>query len=185
MKKPSFQTLFCALNAAALIGFAPAVTAQITTWTGNIDDDWNTAGNWNNGVPVNAGGATATIAADGANVTMSSPGVSRSLTVAGNGATAPVLNITRNLNNPLRRVHVGSNAGEANGFGGTINHTAGTFLIGGGRGSRDLFIARRATNATTGNSGTYNLGGASGSAPTLEVLSALSVGGRPGETGVL
>jgi hypothetical protein len=27
-------------------------TAQTTTWTGSIDTDWNTAGNWTNGVPT-------------------------------------------------------------------------------------------------------------------------------------
>jgi hypothetical protein len=185
---PGIHSSLCAL---LLLGLAQISTAQNTTWTGAVDDDWNTPENWSDGVPVIAAGATATIAADGANVTMSAPGVSRALLVAGNGAIAPVLNITQNLTNNLSRVRVGGDSDVAGGCGGTINHTAGTLLIGGGAGNRDLHIAVKMTETTdtaggtVGSSGTYNFGGESSDSPTLDVLGSIVVGGRPGESGVL
>jgi hypothetical protein len=178
--------VFAACVGLAVFTAVPAAFAQNTTWTGNAStSDWNTAGNWDDGVPVGVGGASATIAADGANVTMSAAGNSRLLVVAGNGATAPVLNITQNLTNNFSRVQVGSNSGSADGHGGTVNHTAGTFLIGGGSGNRDLHIAAWATATTTGNTGTYNFGGASATAPVLDILVNLNMGNRPGESALL
>lgn len=188
MKKICTPGIHSSLCALLLLGLAPISTAQNTTWTGAADNEWGNPGNWSDGVPTSARDATTTIAADGANVAMSAPGVSRALVVGGNGAVAPVLNITQNLTISLSRVHVGGNSAIAGGCGGTINHTAGTFLIGGGSGNRDLHIAVNAsetTDATDGNSGAYNFGGESGDSPTLEILGQVIVGGRVGDSGVL
>jgi hypothetical protein len=169
----------------ALFLAAPAALAQSTVWTGNAStSDWNTAGNWDNGVPVSASGSSATIALDGANVTMSAAGVSRDLTVSGNGTTAPVLNITQNLTNNFSRIHVGSDV-SGTGFRGTVNHTAGTLLIGGGSGSRDLHIANRAAATGSNSTGTYNFGGVSATAPKMDIQGNISMGNRSGETAFL
>jgi hypothetical protein len=154
----------------------------VTVWTGTAgNNDWNTAGNWDNGVPVNAADASATLALSGANVTMSAAGVSRLLTVSGTG-TAPVLNITQDLT-ATDHVRVGSDVGNGTGYRGTINHTAGTLDITVTAG-RDLNIATAITtgNASAGNTGTYNFGGLSTSAPILKTRD-VTIGRRSGETG--
>jgi len=172
------------LGVMAIIA-APSALAQATVWTGGAStSDWNTADNWDNGVPVGVGGASATIALDGANVTMSAAGVSRDLTVSGNGTTAPVLNITQNLTNNFSRIHVGSDASGTD-FRGTVNHTAGTLLIGGGSGSRDLHIATRAGSTGSNSTGTYNFGGVSATAPKMDIQGNISMGNRSGETAFL
>jgi len=173
----------------ALLAATPSVLAQATNWiwTGDTSSDWNTADNWDpESVPnSNTTGNTVTIALDGANVTMSAAGTARDLTVSGNGTAAPVLNITQNLTNSFSRVHVGSSA-TGTGFGGTVNHTAGTFLIG-GSGNMDLYIAHRldANNLSANNTGTYNFGGASATAPTLDIGRDLAIARRDGENGTL
>ncbi|NDV61481.1 PEP-CTERM sorting domain-containing protein [Puniceicoccales bacterium CK1056] len=45
------KTLTAGLCLAAL----QIASAQVTTWTGLVDTDFNTAGNWDNGLPDNAG----------------------------------------------------------------------------------------------------------------------------------
>jgi hypothetical protein len=184
MKKPSLSLLFCTLNAALLIGFAPSLMAQTTTWTGNSSNDWNTAGNWSNGLP---GSSTPTpvISADGAVVNMSAAVNTRSTVVSGNGTTAPVLNITQNFTNNFSAIIVGSSTVNATGFSGTINHTAGTVAINGASGTRMLLIAAAAASAVSGNNGTYNFGGAALTAPVLNISTGLRIGARPGEDGVL
>jgi hypothetical protein len=159
-----------------------APPSGVTVWTGTAgNNDWNTAGNWDNGVPVNAADASATLALSGANVTMSAAGVSRLLTVSGTG-TAPVLNITQDLT-ATDHVRVGSDVGNGTGYRGTINHTAGTLDITVTAG-RDLNIATAITtgNASAGNTGTYNFGGLSTSAPILKTRD-VTIGRRSGETG--
>src|SRR5215831_15453271 len=47
--------------AAALLAATSSTRAQQTNWTGTISSDWFTAGNWTNGVPVGAPGASANI----------------------------------------------------------------------------------------------------------------------------
>ena len=45
----------CAIAVAwAVVGLATPVTAQVTNWTGAVDDDYFNSGNWDNGVPNNA-----------------------------------------------------------------------------------------------------------------------------------
>lgn len=185
MKKFPYSLLFYTLNAALLVSFAPSLMAQ-TTWTGATDNNWNTATNWTNGVPSDSN-QPVTIAADGANVTMSAAGASRSLTVSGDGTTAPILNITQNLSNNFSPVNVGSSTTNGSNFSGTINHTSGTVTIGGGSGSRRLHIAASAgvTPSFSGNNGTYNFGGILATAPILSVTEGINIGGRSGETGTL
>lgn len=176
--------LFCTLNAALLIGFAPSLKAA-TIWTGGASTtDWNTPGNWDNGLPSDSN-QPVTIAADGANVTMSAAGVSRSLTVSGNGTTAPILNITQNLSNNFSQVTIGSSSADSNNFSGTVNHTSGTLLIGGGSGMRRLIIAASAGVSVSGNNGAYSFGGILATAPILSVTDGFSIGRRPGESGTL
>ena len=106
-----------------------------TTWTGAVDDDWGTAGNWSAGVPD---AATAVVIGSGASVTISSAAEARSLQVgdatltvsapldvaealvAGDGATL-------SLNKP---VTVGASAVLASGA--TVTHDSlGTAGVGG------------------------------------------------------
>ena len=44
-----------ALLALALAGL-PAISQADTTWTGTVSQDWNNAGNWNNGLPSSGNG---------------------------------------------------------------------------------------------------------------------------------
>lgn len=185
MKKNSLS-IRALLPLVACLGltFIPSAMAQ-HIWTGDIDNDWNTADNWSDDTVPNGGaGETVTIASDGANVTMSAAGSSRNLVVSGNGGTAPVLNITENLSNNFSSVSVGSDA-SGNGYGGTINHTSGTFSVGGGSGVRRLLIASAAGGGSTGNSGSFFFGGDSGSAPVASIANQVFIGTRPGETGLL
>lgn len=181
MKKSSLTLLFCTLNAALLIGFAPGLMAQ-TIWTGATNNDWNTETNWSAGLPGSIT-PTPTIAADGAVVNMSGPVITRSTVVSGNGTTAPVLNITQNFINAYSAFIVGANA-TATGYSGVVNHTSGTVSINGTSGTRRLQIGYTGISTGTGN-GTYNFGGASETAPVLDVGGSILLGGRPGEKGVL
>ena len=47
--------------AAALLAATSSTRAQTTNWTGTISSDWFNPGNWTNGVPVGAPGASANI----------------------------------------------------------------------------------------------------------------------------
>ena len=129
-----------------------------TTWTGAVDGDWSTAGNWSAGVP-NA--ATAVVIGSGASVAISSAAEARSLQigdatltvsapldiaealVAGDGATL-------SLDKP---VSVGASAVLASGA--TITHgSLGTAGVGGINLSvgGDLVVESGATISATGKS---------------------------------
>lgn len=168
--------------AISLFGATFALNGQ-TTWTGAVDSNWSNPANWSNGLPSDSN-QPVIISADGANVTTSASGSSRNLTVSGNGGSAPVLNITHNITNNYSPIYVGSDA-SGSGYGGIVNHTAGTVSIGGGSGTRRLHIAARSGGGSTGNSGIYNFGGVSGSAPVFISQGETYVGTRPGESGVL
>src|SRR3974377_516308 len=55
-----FKTLKQFRPAAAILGLMlaglPAISYADTTWTGAVSQDWNNAGNWNNGLPGPANG---------------------------------------------------------------------------------------------------------------------------------
>jgi len=70
---------------------------------------------------------------------------------------------------------------------GTVRHRAGTFLISGASGNRDLYIAHRLNADTPGanNTGAYHFGGEPTSPPALEILQHLFMGGRIGERAFL
>jgi hypothetical protein len=166
---------------------APCVLATDWVWDGGptgTGTDWNTDENWDQDtLPGSGAGDTTTIALDGANVTMSADDTVRTLTVSGNGATAPTLNITQDLGIYYTPFEIGSHA-SGTGYGGVVNHTAGTVLLG-GSGTMRLKIAASASAATSGNSGTYNFGGEEATAPVLDVGEQIAIGGRDGEVGVL
>jgi hypothetical protein len=167
---------------AVVVAASATVYGQATVWTGTAgNNDWNTAGNWDNGVPVNASGATATISLD-AVVNMSANGVSRTLTVSGNGTAGPVLNITKDLLNNATIFTVGS--GSDSTYKGTVNHTSGTVSFG-TAGTRRLYVG--ATTTSQSGTGVYNFGGtAASNAPVLNVNGGLSVGsGSANITGTL
>ncbi len=148
--------------------------------------DFNTAENWNpDGVPNGSLGDNVTISLDGADVTMSSPVVLRTITVSGTGAESPVLNITKDINKPYSPFYVGSHASGI-GYSGVVNHTMGTVNIG-GSGNMRLYIASSLTagNASAGNSGFYYFGGEQATAPTLIVGNTANIAQRTGETGLL
>lgn len=160
-----------------LIGltFAETGTAQTTTWTGATDNDWNTSGNWDNGLPNTV--PNTVIDADGADVTMSAAANASNILISGTGAVAPTLNITENLT-ASSLVRVGSNSAGSN-FRGSVNHAAGTFTT-----SSALLIGAGAGSATSGNEGTYTFGGTELDAPTV-AAGSVRLGDRVGETGSL
>jgi hypothetical protein len=176
MKTPKYLFLSSILFIASQVAHG-----QNTVWLGITDNDFNTASNWDNGVPVNALNATATIALD-AVVNMSANAAARSLTVSGNGTAGPVLNITKDLLNNATIFTVGS--GSDSTYKGTVNHSSGTVSFG-TSGTRRLYVGA----TTTGQSGTgeYNFGGtASSNAPVLNINGGLSVGsGSPNISGTL
>lgn len=184
MKNSLYTRVLLSLSACIALTLAPSALAQ-HLWEGTISSDWNNNENWSDDtVPDGGAGETVTIALDGANVTMSAPGAARSLRVSGNGATAPVLNISENLSNNFSSISVGSDS-SGNGYGGRINHTSGTLSIGGGSGVRRLLIASSAGGGSTGNSGSFYFGGDSASAPVASITDQVFIGTRPGETGLL
>lgn len=182
MKTSSLISVSCLLASTAFASSA----AGATFWTGAdvSDDNWNTVGNWSNGLPLSNGTNNATIDLAGAVVNLNAPGFSRNTLVSGTGGAAPVLNIAANLTNPFSAINVGSDATGSN-FSGVVNHTAGTVNIGGGSGSRRLLIAAAAnpTSTGTGNTGTYNFGGDALNAPSLIVNDFVGIAARSGETG--
>jgi hypothetical protein len=146
-----------------------------TVWTGAINNNFSTAGNWTNGAP--SGTQIAWITNSGANVTMTnaSPAAMTHVYVTGTG-TAPTLNISQNFSmntTASRSLYVGG--GNASGLSGTVNHTAGTLT-----GQRIAIASSTNTATITGRSGTYNF---SGGAISLGAASYIQVGARPGETG--
>lgn len=149
--------------------------AQTTTWTGAINNDWNTSGNWDNGLPNTV--PNTVIDLDGADVTMSAGANASNILISGTGTTAPTLNITENLS-ASSVVRVGSNSAGSN-FRGAVNHAAGTFTA-----SSALLIGAGAGSNTSGNEGNYQFGGTQADAPTLSALS-VRLGDRVGETGTL
>lgn len=181
MKKNVLHTLLTII--VPILAHPFALSAQTTTWTGATDNDFNTAGNWDNGLPGDPS-PTPIISADGANVTMSGAVSTRTTVISGNGTTAPKLTITENYTNLFSVFQVGSNA-TGNNYSGIVEHTSGTLAISGGSGARRLQIAVGADGTTTGHSGLYTFGGASSTAPTVDVAGNVYIGQRPGESGTL
>jgi len=161
-----------------------------TTWTGTTSNDWNTAANWSNGVPNDPNNWPVIIDLDGAVVNMSAPGSGRDIRVSGNGTTAPVLNITEDLSVSFNQFTVGSvdsSGAGATGYNGIVNHTSGTLSIGGTSGTRRLRVAGAGSGG--GGTSTYNFGGASSSAPVLDISGGANgdvlLGNGSSETGNL
>jgi len=175
------KKLLKSLLATVAVISAPVLCYGQTSWN-TTTGAWNVGGNWTSGVPSGGAGETVTIATDGAVVNLTTVSASRSLTVSGNGTATPILNITNTLNNNFSIFSVGSIATGSN-YSGTVNHTAGAVTIGGGSGTRRLNIAASATGTNSGNSGTYNFGGAVGT--SLLVQSEVRIANRAGETGLL
>lgn len=126
----------------------PAFSSQAAVWTGAVDNDWNTAGNWTGGVPSGAiadvnNGGTATISSAAPSITRLRIGVSTgqsgtvnigaALTATDNSATdiglggTGFLNINSGANFQMTggataRYRFGVNAGAV----GTGNHTGGS-----------------------------------------------------------
>lgn len=162
--------------AAGMVAMAMGVQAD-TVWTGAINNNFSTAGNWTNGAP--SGTQIAWITNSGANVTMTnaSPAAMTHVYVTGTG-TAPTLNISQNFSmstTASRSLYIGG--GNAANQSGTVNHTAGTFT-----GQRIAIASSTNTLTITNRSGTYNFsGGAISMGSTAG--SYIQVGSRLGETG--
>ncbi len=185
MKLPNLfpASLFTASAIAAL--FAPTSLHAEATWTGATSNDWNTGGNWTSGQSpdFNTGYI---ISQDGATVTMSGPSAAGSVTVSGNGTTAPELIISQNLVMNWQSMVVGS-SGSGSGYSGVVRHISGT--VGPQYADNlNLNIAAFAGGDSSGNTGAYYFGGASaGTAPVFSsgLSGTVAIGGRPGETGLL
>jgi hypothetical protein len=152
--KPLPLPLFCLF----LIFGANSAHSQ-AIWTGDVNSDFNTAGNWENDILPNNSGDTQ-ISKSGANVTMSAAypptGVISNLWVGGSG-TAPTLNISHNLSintvgsRTLRVAAVDDTVSTA----GVVNHTAGTLS------AQRLFVGAGIAQPATGitRTATYNFTG--------------------------
>jgi len=124
--------------------------AQNSLWTGLIDNDFNNTNNWNAGLSGSVG-----IVLSGANVTMSAASPTLySLHVGGTG-TAPILNISQNVNigtaSP-RRFYVGHASNDTDGV---VNHTAGTLTASG----LQVGAVGVSGTGTSNRKGTYNFSG--------------------------
>lgn len=169
---------------ALLICSTAGLFANEVEWDGDTDSDWNTAANWNpNELPNNTLPASANIFLDGANVTMSGPANIRTLYVSGDGASAPVLNITQDINCYYAGIQVGSHKTET-GYGGNIVHTSGTVVLGVISAGKGRLRVAAAHDSGASNSGSYTFGGQQGSAPVLTILDSLQIGQRPNELGI-
>jgi len=162
-----------AVFAAVGIVFMAMGSYADTVWTGAINNDFNTVGNWNNGMPH--GTNIAHIAASGANVTMSaaSPTLLHHVYVGGTG-TAPILNISQNLNintTSSRTLYVGNAADNSDGV---VNHTAGTMS------ANRLFISAVGVSGGANRMGTYNFSGGA-----INSTGDMYIGQYAQDTGVL
>ena len=185
LQTPRISTLaLCVVMAAAA---APA-HAQLTTWTGGAGTtSWNNASNWSNGLPSGNSGATTTIDLPNASVTTPASVSIRSLTVSGDlggGGAAPTLTISNNFQVAYSPFNIGSIASGSNRQG-IVNHTSGTVSVNLNAGSSNLNIAAFASGNTANNRGEYNLNGSQSAPATLVVDGVISMGMRPGETGIL
>lgn len=174
------------LTATALVALlSPASLHADATWTGATSSDWNTGGNWTSGTSPDFNNGYI-ISQSGVTVTMSGPSAAGSVTVSGNGATAPELIISQGLVMNWQSMVVGSN-GSGSGYGGIVRHVSGT--VGPMYADNlNLNIAGLAAGDSSGNTGAYYFGGTSaGTAPVFSsgVSGSVAVGGRPGETGLL
>jgi hypothetical protein len=169
------------------IGVAGSASG-VTVWTGATDNDWNTAGNWDAGVPNAVTDATIDLA--GADVTTSATGNAvDDLTVSASGGTA-TLNISGGSLQTNETVLLGTSDGVGTGtYAGVINHTSGSLSITTGTpglGNRDLRIATGDNDGST-LTATYNFGGSDAvTAPTfLNDSRRVLIGQRQNHTGNL
>lgn len=184
------QTSWISTLALCVVIVAVTATAhgQSTTWTGGAGTtSWNNASNWSNGLPSGNAGATTTIDLPNASVTTPAAVSIRSLTVSGDigsGGTAPTLTISNPFQVAYSAFTIGSIASGSNRQG-IVNHTSGTVSINLSPGSSNLNIAASANNTTANNRGEYNLNGSQSAPATLVIDGVISMGMRPGETGIL
>ena len=157
--------------AAGLIAFAlaSAVAYADTYWTGAVNNDFNTAGNWDAGLP--GASVRGHITNSAANV-MTSAGIALTHTYVQGTGVAPTLNISHDFG-------IAANAylflgGGADNQSGVVNHTAGAFTAG------RLYCAAADTGTGSNRSGTYNFSGGS-----IFVVTQVSIGQRIGDTGAL
>ncbi len=158
------------ISLVALVMLTAMVAQAQTTWTGAaLNNDWNTAGNWDNGVPINDTGTRTTINTT-ANITMSGAGTTRGMDVSAVGtswADAAVLNISRDL---LSGIQTNVTIGKDLTTGDTttkhyakVVHTSGKLTVG--------TLLNGSSFLRVGNTDSvalYEFGGAQGSAPTIE-----------------
>lgn len=158
--------------AFALLGMCAAIMplgAQ-TVWQGTVNNDWNTAGNWSNGLPSGSGRSSILKTA---NVTMSNTGGTNGVTVSAVGTSfddAAVLNISWNLNS-IASVDIGANLTD-NSYAKVV-HTSGRLTATG------LNIG------TTNAFGLYEFGGAQSTAPVLSVSGTVRVGSPASSNGIM
>jgi len=157
--------------AVAVVVAASATVYGQTAWTGDIDTDWNTAGNWTNGVPVSTARTTINKTA---NITMSGAGETRGMDVGAVGtsmADAAVLNISQDLTAAFAAaqyvaVTIGTDFGNADTttkYYAKVVHTSGNLKF--GNPANSLSYLRI---GNTDSVALYEFGGAQGSAPTIE-----------------
>jgi hypothetical protein len=148
--------------------------AQDNIWTGDTDNDFNTAGNWSLGAP--SGANLINIALSGANVTMSAESANNIHSVYVGGATAgaaPILNISQNLrinDGGNRTLGAGNTGSDTHGV---VNHTAGTVS------PQRIHISAVGANSGSNRSGTYNFSGGA-----IDV-SSMQIGQFQSDTAVL
>jgi hypothetical protein len=158
-----------AVLGALLIFSIPSARAQ-TNWTGAIDNDWNTAGNWSNGLPANGNGV-ATISVAGANVTMSASAATEGFQIGHTSTVATdvaTLNISKDFANGY---NVGFSVGQTGTSSRELNygkviHTAGQLAVGlvGGGGT---LAERFNVGAASSSHGIYEFGGTQVDAPSI------------------
>ena len=148
------------LSLFVFVALGQCALAQNTLWQGAIDNDFNTAGNWNNGVP--GAGDIATVRS-GANPVLSgaaSMGHMRIGQLSGNGGTSILTLGTGSALTTTNRTDVGfSLSGDASSSSGamTVNggtHNLGTLYVGNVAGTDNTV---NASGTTTINGGTVNL----------------------------
>ena len=159
-----------------------------STWTGAINNDWNTAGNWTAGVP--GAGNTATITSGGATITGNLTNVAQIILVAGSrtlSGTLTTTGITLNISPGATLLMSGAIGGAggvtktglgtaqlvaSNTFSGTTTVSAGTLITAAGALASTTSIVNNATLTAVNCNGGCDISGSgdttfSGVSPNL------------------
>ena len=130
------------ITALAVVALATTGMAADTEWTGAIDNDWSTAGNWSNGVP----GAADTAYVDSGTPSITSGPNQISYLFLGSSSGTTTADISADLT-VTANTSMGTGASDS-----TINQTAGNVVFGTTGASR-MWLGK-ASGQTT-----YNLSG--------------------------